>query len=102
MSSGLPLIITKDSNSGHMDFCKDKDSVLWIKATKMEQADRRFFADGNMQPIPELDSLRTQMRQAFESGKLLHSKALRNSDEIIKNWSWDETGKKIISFLEDK
>jgi glycosyltransferase involved in cell wall biosynthesis len=99
MACGIPLIITKDSNSGYMDFCKGKDSVLWIDAPKMEQADLQFFVPGNFQPVPELDSLKKQMRFAFENQKDLKEKALKNSEEIRLNWNWDISATKLIEVM---
>jgi glycosyltransferase involved in cell wall biosynthesis len=101
MASGLPLIITKDNNSGHMDFCRGKDSVLWIDADKMEQADKRFFAEGNLQPLIDKESLKKQMRYAFEHKKELKEKALINSEDIRKKWSWENSAKKLIEVLKN-
>jgi glycosyltransferase involved in cell wall biosynthesis len=102
MACALPIIITKDNNSGHMDFCKGKDSVLWIDAPKMEQADPAFFVQGNMQPVPDIDSLKKQMRFAYENQKDLKEKALKNSDEIRTKWTWKITAEKVIEFLKNE
>jgi hypothetical protein len=100
MATGLPIIITKDNNSGYMDFCKGKDSVLWIDAPKMKQADPQFFAQGNFQPVPDKESLKKQMRFAYENIKDLREKAIKNSDEIRKEWSWKNSADKFIKALE--
>jgi len=99
MACGLPIIITKDKNSGYMDFCKGKDSVLWIDAPKMEQADLTFFAPGNLQPVPDLESLKKQMRYAYENIKDLKDKAIKNSEDIRLNWTWTESAKKFIEAI---
>jgi glycosyltransferase involved in cell wall biosynthesis len=99
MACGLPVIITKDNNSGHMDFCRGKDSVLFIDVDRMEQADRRFFVEGNLQPIPSLESLKKQLRFAFENGKDLKDKALKNSEDIRTNWTWDKAADKFMEVL---
>jgi len=101
MACGLPIIITKDNNSGYMDFLRGKDSVLWIDAPKMEQADRKFFAEGNLQPIPDIESLKKQMRFAFENRDDLRKKALINSEEIRKKWSWEKSADKFLEVLND-
>jgi len=98
VASGLPIIITKDNNSGYMDFLRGKDSVLWIDANKMEQADKQFFAEGNLQPIPEIDSLKKQMRFAFEHREL-KEKAIKNSQEIRENWSWERSATKFLEVI---
>lgn len=99
MAVGLPVIVTKDLNSGHTDFCKGKDSVLWIDAPKMAPADPRFYHQGNMQPVPDISSLRKQMRYAFEHREELFNKGLNNSEEIRQNWSWKESAKKMQEVL---
>jgi glycosyltransferase involved in cell wall biosynthesis len=99
MACGIPIIITKDNNSGHMDFCRGKDSVLWIEANKMEQADRRFFAEGNMQPVPDKESLKKQMRYAFEHRQELLDKALINSEDIRTNWTWGKSAEKLLEAI---
>jgi len=101
MACGLPLIITKDNNSGYMDFCRGKDSVLFIDISRMEQADRKFFVEGNIQPIPDIESLKKQMRYAFEH-KELKEKALKNSEEIRKDWTWDKSAEKLLEILKAK
>jgi len=99
MACGLPVIVTKDNNSGHMDFCRGKDSVLWIDVEKLEQADLRFFAQGNMQPVPSLDNLKKQMRYAFEHRQEMLDKGKINSEEIQKNWTWENSAKKLLEEL---
>jgi hypothetical protein len=99
MACGLPIIITKDNNSGHMDFCRGKDSILWINSDKLEQADRRFFAEGNMQPIPDLNDLKKQMRYAFLNGKELREKALHNSEIIQTEWTWQKSAEKLLEAI---
>lgn len=99
MACGLPIICTKDNNSGHMDFCRNKDSVLWINSDKLEQADRRFFAEGNLQPVPDINDLKKQMRYAFEHRNELLDKGLKNSKEILENWTWSNSAKKLLEVL---
>ena len=99
MASGLPVIITKDNNSGYMDYCRGKDSILWIDSNKMEQADRKFFAEGNLQPVPDLESLKKQMRYAYEHRDELKEKALKNSKEIREKWNWSKSADKFIEIL---
>jgi len=99
MACGLPIIITRDNNSGYMDFCRGKDSVLWIDIKGMEQADKRFFVQGNLQPIPDIESLKKQLRYAFDNRKELKEKALKNSEEIRKNWTWKKSADKLMEVL---
>jgi len=101
MACGLPVIVTKDINSGHMDFCKGKDSVLWIDAPTVKQGDRKFYAEGNMLAEPDLNSLKKQMRFAFENHKDLKEKALKVSEDIRKNWTWENTAKKLLEVINE-
>jgi len=102
MACGLPVVVTKDVNSGHMDFCKNKDSVVWIDAPEVEQGDLQFYAPGNMLAVPDFDSIKKGMRYAFENKEDLSKKALVVSHIIRENWTWEKTGEKIIKFLEEK
>jgi len=85
MACGLPVIVTKDINSGHMDFCKGKDSVLWIDAPTVKQGDKRFYTEGK--------------RYAFENKDKLKKLALQNSEEIRTKWTWAETARKLLEAI---
>jgi len=98
MACGLPIIITKDNNSGYMDFLRGKDSVLWIDSNKMRQADKKFFVEGNLQPVPDIESLKKQMRYAFEHPELI-DKAIKNSEEIRTNWTWSKSADKFLEVI---
>ncbi len=95
----MPVIVTKDVNSGHMDFCKGKDSVLWIEAPTVKQGDKRFYAEGNMLAEPDLESLKKQMRLAFTRRKTARFKALEVSEDIRKNWTWKRTAEKLLEAI---
>lgn len=95
MACGLPVIVTKDVNSGHMDFCKGKDSVLFIDAPTVQQGDERFYAKGNMLAQPDLESLKKQLRIAFNNKIDLRQRAVKNSEDIRTNWTWKETARKL-------
>lgn len=99
MACGLPVIVTKDVNSGHMDFCKEKDSVLFIDAPSVKQGDPKFYVEGNMLAEPDLESLKKQMRYAFTHKKELKEKALKVSEDIRKNWTWSKTATKLLEAI---
>lgn len=99
MSSGLPVIVTRDNNSGHMDFCRNKDSVLFIEPKEMVQADPRFFVEGNLQPLIDKESLKKQMRYMFDNKDKFKKLAVQNSEDIRTNWTWQKTGEKLIDFF---
>lgn len=102
LACGLPVIVTKDINSGHMDFCKDRKSVLFVDAPDRKQGDLKFFAQGNLLAEPDLKSLKKQMRYAFEHRDELKKLALQDSESIRTNFTWDITAKKILEFLDGK
>ncbi len=95
---GLPVIVTKDMNSGHMDFCKD-DSTLFIDTLGVAQADPEFYCPGNYQPVLCIDSLKKQLRKAYEDKKL-QDKALKNSEEIREKFTWKNTAEKLVEAIE--
>ncbi len=95
---GLPVIVTKDSNSGHMDFCND-DSTLFIDTLGVAQADPEFFCEGNYQPVLSIKSLRDQMRYAYQQKSNLGLKGLKNSEKIRKELTWENTAAKLIKSM---
>jgi len=101
MACGLPVVVTKDVNSGHMDFCKEKPSVIWIDAPEVEQGDPRFYTPGNMLAKPDFEDIKKQMRYAFENIKDLGPRARDVSKEIRELWTWDKTAEKIVRYLDE-
>jgi hypothetical protein len=102
LACGLPVIVTKDKNSGQMDYCQGRESVLWIDTDGVEQGPPRFYIEGNMLAKIDFESLKKQMRYAYEHKKELKEKALKDSEFIRKNLTWDQTAKKILKFLKEK
>lgn len=92
---GLPVIVTKDMNSGHMDFCKD-DSNLFIDTLGVAQGDPVFYCQGNYQPIVSIDSLKKQMRFAVTHKEKLNKLAFKNSEIIKENYTWASTAKQLV------
>ena len=97
MACGMPVIVTKDINSGHMDYCKGK-GVLFIDAWDVVQGDPDFYMEGNMLAEPDLESLKSQMRWAFENRDKLKKLGELNVKEV-KHLTWENTAKKIMSLL---
>ena len=94
MASGIPLICTHDINSGHMDYT-NYDSVLYVDAPNVVQGDRQFFTEGCMLADPDLESLKKQMRYAFENKTKLKRKAMKNSKKIREKYTWENTAKQV-------
>lgn len=101
LASGLPVIVTDDLNSGHMDFCKGREGVLLVGVKERKQGDPRFYTNGCLLAEPDFEELKKQMRYAYEHKKEIKEKALRDSEFIRENYTWDLTAAKIIKFLED-
>ena len=74
-------------------------SVLFVEAPDRIQGDPHFFVKGNLLAEPDLESLKKQMRHAYENRDKLREVALKESENIRKNFSWDVTAKKILEFL---
>ena len=100
MATGLPTIVTKDINSGHMDFCKDFS--YWIEAPTVSQGDQRFYVEGNMLADPDIKSLKEQMRYVFEHQEEAKKRGLEGSKWIKKNLTWKHTAKEIIKFMKEE
>ncbi len=96
LACGLPVIVTKDNNSGHMDFCKDNPSVLWVDVEKMKQADPNFYVEGNLLAEPNLETLRKQLRYAFENRKNINTKL---GSEMARQWTWEKSAIKIEELI---
>jgi len=94
MACGMPVVTTNDKNSGHMDFTKPYDSVVWIQPEGIEEAPKRFYSPGNMLARLSVEEVRKQLRYAYENHKELKEKAMNNSEEIREKFSWEQTDKK--------
>jgi len=91
LACGCPVIVTKDANSGHMDFCKGNKGVLWIDAPTVSPGDPKYYHPKNMLANPDLNSLKKQMRWAFEHRKELKEMG-KEGYEFVKDWTWDRAG----------
>lgn len=100
LASGIPVIVTKDMNSGHMDFCKEAKSVLFIDKKGLIEGDKRFYTPGNMLANPDIESLKKQMRYAYENRKRMKELALEDSKHFRENWSWDKVTDKFIGVFD--
>jgi glycosyltransferase involved in cell wall biosynthesis len=84
-----------------MDFCENNEGVIFIKNDGYEQGDKRFFAEGNMLAKPSFEGLKQALRWAFEHRKELQEMGKKGS-EFVKDFTWENSAKKIIKFLEEK
>jgi len=98
LASGCPVIVTKDNNSGHMDFCKNNPGVLFIDAPTSKQGDPTFYIQGNMLAEPDFESLKKQMRYAFDNREKLKELGKAGS-EFVKDLTWDKCAEKLEEFI---
>jgi len=106
MACGLPVIVTEDKNSGHMDFCMDEEGkdlpgVLWIDTETYKQGDPQFYTRGNMLAEPDIKSLRKQMRWAYENRNELREMGEKNAEIVHKKWTWRHSAEKMIKFIKE-
>lgn len=98
MACGLPVVIPKNPEAGYMDFVEDYP--LWIDIGEKVQADRRFFAEGNLMPVPKLESIKKRMREIFEMSKEKRYKlGVDISKHIRENYNWDKAADVFIEVL---
>jgi glycosyltransferase involved in cell wall biosynthesis len=100
LACGCPVIVTQDENSGHMDFCRGNEGVIWIKSEGLEQGDPRFFVKGNMLSRPSLKGLRQAMRYAFENRKEMRERGKLGS-EFVKDMTWKKCAEGIYEYLKN-
>lgn len=98
LASGLPVITTKDGNSGHMDFCKNNPGVIFVNSNKSVQGDRRFYVEGNLLAEPDLEDLKKQMRWAYENRDKLKNLG-KEGKEFVKDFKWENSAKKLIEVV---
>ncbi len=94
---GIPVIVTKDKNSGHMDFTKEY--VNYIDWKDLIQGDRKFYCNGNMFALPDLESLKKQMRYVYENQKKCKEKAIESSEFVRKEFNWDKAAEKLLNVI---
>lgn len=94
MACGLPTIQT--NFGGQIDYMTERNS-LFIDY-KLEEVKEDIMYQGVKWATPDISDLRKKMRWAFENQdkiKEMGNQALEDS----KNWTWDNSAKKIIDIL---
>jgi glycosyltransferase involved in cell wall biosynthesis len=99
LACGLPVVTTKDNNSGHMDFCKNNPAVIWVDAPTVKQGDPRFYVQGNMFAEPSLDSLKKQMRFAYDKRKEMEQLGLQGAEMVRKDWTWEKGAQILVDTI---
>ena len=96
LACGLPVIVTRDNNSGHMDFCKGNPSVFFIDAPTSMQGDRRFYTEGNMLAEPDVENLKKQMRFVYANRKEIKTE---EGCKLARERTWNKTAEKIEEII---
>lgn len=107
MATGLPVIVTKDFNSGHMDFCRgpegeELEGVKWVELDGYSQGDPQFFPPGNMQADPSIKSLRKQMRAMYELWEKDPAKLKKigaGNRQRTLDFTWEKSAMKFCEIL---
>jgi hypothetical protein len=103
LACGVPIITT--GITGQLDYLtnngKPKPGVHLISApkTKFDGSDSVYYYGFNWTE-PNKDELRKAMRYVFENAKAEKEKAVKTSEEIRKNWSWEAAADKVIDRIE--
>lgn len=99
MACGLPIITTKNYESGHMDF-QNENTFFVDMLDEREQGDERFYCKGNTFRKVDIISLRKQMRTVFEMSETKRKNIGKENFKFIKNnWTWEHSAKKMIDIL---
>lgn len=98
IACGAPALVTRDPNSGHMDYCDGRAD--FIGTAGMEQADINYFSKGNLMPAIDKEDLKMQMRKIFEMGKVERKrKGLEASEFMRREYSWERAAEKFIEVV---
>lgn len=100
MASGIPVIVTRDKNSGYMDYTKDY--VTYTDWKELREGNHAFFCEGNMFPKIDVEDLKKKMREVYENYEKKRKLAKKASDFVRKEFNWDKAAKKLIKVLEEK
>jgi len=93
IACGVPVIVTNDKNSGHMDYTKD--FVTYVNWKELIQGDLRFFHPDNRFPLIDLEDLKKKMREVYENYEEKKKIALKGSEFVRKQFNWDNAVQKI-------
>jgi glycosyltransferase involved in cell wall biosynthesis len=96
MACGVPVIVTKNRQAGYTDYVPENN--LFVATEGMQQADRRFFCEGNMMPKVSISDLRQKMRYAFEHQEEMKAIGAKNA-EHMKNFTWEKSAEKFIEVM---
>lgn len=94
MSCGLPIITT--NYGGQIEHTNNDNS--WFVDYKLEEIKEDINYEGVSWATPNNEDLRKKMRYCFEHQDEVKEKG-KKSEEFIKTFTWDETAKKALEYL---
>lgn len=94
MACGLPNIQT--AFGGQIDYMTQLNS-LFIDYDLSESEEKPMY-EGINWAIPKIESLRKQLRWAFENQEKIKEKG-KQAEEDSKKWTWDSSAKKIMEII---
>ena len=95
MSCGLPTIQT--DFGGQVDYMKNNSNSFPI-GYKLEEVKEDIMYEGIQWAVPSIENLRIHLRYAFEHQDKIKEMG-EQAEEDSKQWSWDNSAKKVISCL---
>jgi len=96
MACGLPVITT--NFGGQTDFCNEETG--WIIGGEMTEVKHEINYEGISWLTPSIPELRKAMREAyFNWEKESNQKKIDKCIETSKQWTWDETAKKVVELI---
>lgn len=99
MACGVPVITTEGGSTD--DFCSKHQAFL-IPSNRREINHRDFELAGGAGWVlePDLNALKTLMREAFEKADEAKQRALTVSEHIRRHYDWAVIGEKVMERLE--
>jgi glycosyltransferase involved in cell wall biosynthesis len=95
MSSGLPIIVPKNREAGYFDFVIS-EGTFFVDTFGKVSGDPVFFEPNNRFPDVSIDSLRKQMRKAFETKKEVLKKMGVVNRNRAKEFTWDKSANMLL------
>lgn len=96
MGTGLPVIVTGYGGQvEHMD-----KNCAWYIGYKLQKVVGDVLYEGIQWAVPEVKHLQKLMREAYSQRKLTKEKGIK-AKEFASSWTWDNSAKKAMSFLNE-
>lgn len=99
MAVGLPIIAT--NYSGYLDYVT-KDNLL-VRVEKMIQATGEpWWYEQAQWALLDIEDLKKKMRYAYNHREKMKNIGMKNSENVRKNLTWEQSAKKILELAEER